>query len=191
VQRRVGHTSSQAIDERFASRQQLLEVHMKTSKITQVAGAVALALSLATTAYANDTSKTSDPAMTGKQKATAIGAGTGAVAGAVVGGPIGAVVGAGIGGVVGHQGTDANGKVTSTPDSATRTTEARADGTTWNADGSIRNAQTALNAQGYSAGTEDGVAGPNTQAALRKFQADKGLAQTGMLDAETKSALGI
>lgn len=165
---------------------------MKTSKITQVAGAVALALSLATTAYANDTNKTSDtPAMTGKQKATAIGAGTGAVAGAVVGGPIGAVVGAGIGGVVGHQGTDANGKVTPTPDGTSRSTEARTDATSWTGDGSIRNAQTALNSQGYSAGTEDGVAGPNTQAALRKFQADKGLPQTGMLDAETKSALGI
>ena len=49
--------------------------------------------------------------MSGKQKATAIGAGTGAVAGAVVGGPVGAVVGAAAGGVVGHEGTDANGKI--------------------------------------------------------------------------------
>ncbi len=167
---------------------------MKTSKITQVATAVALALSLSTAAYANDTSNantTSDaPAMTGKQKATAIGATTGAVAGAVVGGPVGAVVGAGIGGVVGHEGTDANGKVTPSADS-TRS-EASGNGTTWTGgDASIRSAQSALNAQGYSAGSEDGVAGPNTQAAIRKFQADKGLAQTGMLDAETRSALGL
>ena len=162
---------------------------MKNSKISQVAGAVALALTLSTGAYAADTNTnaTSDPAMTGKQKATAIGATTGAVAGAVVGGPVGAVVGAGIGGVVGHQGTDANGKVTPTP-SETKTT---ADGTTWTGNSSVKSAQSALNAQGYSAGSEDGVAGPSTQAAIRKFQADKGLAQTGMLDAQTKSALGL
>lgn len=152
---------------------------MKISNITKVAGAVALALSLST-AYADDTT------MTGKQKATAIGAGTGAVAGALVGGPVGAVVGAGIGGVVGHEGTDANGRVTPTNDS----TEARTT-STWHGDASVKSAQSALNAQGYSAGSEDGVSGPNTQAAIRKFQADKGLAQTGMLDPATKSALGI
>jgi len=162
---------------------------MKNSKISQVASAVAIALTLSTAAYAADTNTnaTSDaPAMTGKQKATAIGATTGAVAGAVVGGPVGAVVGAGIGGVVGHQGTDANGKVTPTTES--RTT---ANGTTWTGDSSVKSAQSALNAQGYSAGSEDGVAGPSTQAAIRKFQADKGLAQTGMLDSATKSALGL
>lgn len=160
---------------------------MNISKITQVAGAVALALTMSS-AYANDTKTSSDanaPAMTGKQKATAIGATTGAVAGAVVGGPVGAVVGAGIGGVVGNKGTDANGRV-DTPEAkmGSNTMSSRSDG-------SLRSAQTALNAQGYSAGTEDGVAGPNTEAAIRKFQADKGLAQTGMLDVQTRTALGI
>lgn len=164
---------------------------MKLSKITQVAGAVALALSMSA-AYAAD-NNTSEP-MTGKQKATAIGATTGAVAGAVVGGPVGAVVGAGIGGVVGHQGTDANGKVTSTPSDSQRATHA--DGTPNTAyrtgsDSSVMSAQAALNSQGYSAGTPDGIAGPNTEAAIRKFQADKGLAQTGMLDSATRSALGV
>lgn len=157
---------------------------MKISKITQLAGAVALALSMSA-AYANDTNTnntSTDATMTGKQKATAIGAGTGAVAGAVVGGPVGAVVGGVVGGVVGHQGTDANGRVTPSGSEAT---------TTWRGDDGVKSAQSALNAQGYSAGTEDGVAGPNTQAAIRKFQADKGLAQTGMLDAPTKAALGL
>ena len=169
---------------------------MKVSMLTQVAGAVALALSL-TAAQANDTStKASDansatPAMTGKQKATAIGAATGAVAGAVVGGPVGAVVGAGVGGVVGHEGTDANGRVTSTPDANSTDTTATGEGMVSSGDSSVKSAQATLNAQGYSAGTEDGIAGPNTQAALRKFQADKGLSQTGMLDGKTRSALGM
>lgn len=158
---------------------------MKISKITQVAGAMALALSMSA-AYANDTNA---PALTGKQKATAIGATTGAVAGAVVGGPVGAVVGAGIGGVVGNKGTDANGRV-DTPE-AKMGNSGTSNGTAWRGDSSMKSAQSALNAQGYSAGNEDGVAGPNTEAAIRKFQADKGLAQTGMLDVQTKTALGI
>ncbi len=168
---------------------------MKLSKITQVAGAVALALSMSA-AYAAD-NNTTEP-MTGKQKATAIGATTGAVAGAVVGGPVGAVVGAGIGGVVGHQGTDANGRVNPTPSDrttmsdGTRTTTDGSTNTAYrNGDSSVMSAQAALNSQGYSAGTPDGIAGPNTEAAIRKFQADKGLAQTGMLDSATKSALGV
>lgn len=138
------------------------------------ATAVSLALALST-AYADD-AKTAQP-MTGKQKATAIGAGTGAVAGAVVGGPVGAVVGAGIGGYVGHEGTDANGKVSSTSASAS--------------DSTVRNAQAALNNQGYSVGAVDGQWGPNTQSAVRRFQADHNIAQSGTLDGATLSALGV
>lgn len=118
--------------------------------------------------------QTSEP-MTGKEKATAIGATTGAVAGAVVGGPVGAVVGAGIGGYVGHEGTDANGKVAS----------ASAGGST------VRSAQVALNEKGYDVGTVDGQYGPNTSSAVRRFQAEHGLAQTGALDSATLSALGV
>ena len=116
--------------------------------------------------------------MTGKQKATAIGAGTGAVAGAVVGGPVGAVVGAGIGGYMGHEGTDANGKVATT-------------GTTGASDSTVRDAQAALNSQGYSAGMVDGRWGPSTQNAVRRFQSDRGLEQSGTLDSATLSALGV
>lgn len=185
---------------------------MKVSKITQVASAVALSLCV-TAAYANETNSTATPKstpatnanapananapdMTGKQKATAIGAATGAVAGAVVGGPVGAVVGAGVGGYVGHEGTNAKGQVTPTPN-ASRTTDSmgREASNGMNGDQSgdstVRDAQAALNAQGYSAGAKDGLAGPNTHAAIRKFQADKGLQQTGMLDSATKSALGL
>ena len=120
--------------------------------------------------------------MTGKQKATAIGATTGAVAGAVVGGPVGAVAGAVVGGVVGHQGTDANGKVSSRAAKASSATRP---------DSTVRSAQDALNTQGYSVGAVDGQWGPNTSSAVRRFQADKGLAQSGTLDSSTLAALGV
>ena len=115
------------------------------------AGAVSLALAVST-AYANDTNTQAQP-LTGKEKATAIGAGTGAVAGAVVGGPVGAVVGGVAGGVIGHQGTDANGRVTSTDKKTS----------SLSSDNSVANAQTTLNSRGYDAGPADGVMGPSTR----------------------------
>lgn len=151
------------------------------------AAAVSLALILSPSYAADYDKTTTEPSsttiqqskpMTGKQKATAIGAGTGAVAGAVVGGPVGAVVGAGIGGYVGHEGTDANGKVATT-------------GTTGASDATVRDAQAALNSQGYSAGMVDGRWGPSTQNAVRRFQSDRGLEQSGTLDSATLNALGV
>jgi murein L,D-transpeptidase YcbB/YkuD len=143
-----------------------METAMNMKHGIRCATAVSLALMLST-AYATDDAQTSRP-MTGKEKATAIGAGTGAVAGALVG--------AGVGGYVGHEGTDARGKV-STPSAAT--------------DGTVRSAQAALNAQGYDAGSVDGQWGPNTQSAVRRFQAERGLTQSGTLDGATLSALGV
>jgi len=146
---------------------------MKTNHVLKLVTAVSLALTLST-AYAADDKKSTDTTMTGKEKATAIGAGSGAVAGAVVGGPVGALVGAGIGAYVGNQGTDANGKVsTSRP-----------------ADGTVRNAQAALNTKGYDIRV-DGQWGPNTQNAVRRFQSENGLAQSGRLDSATLTALGV
>jgi len=141
------------------------------------AGAVSLALAVST-AYANDTNTQAQP-LTGKEKATAIGAGTGAVAGAVVGGPVGAVVGGVAGGVIGHQGTDANGRVTSTDKKTS----------SLSSDNSVANAQTTLNSRGYDAGPADGVMGPSTRSAIMKFQADNKLPQTGALDGPTITAL--
>ena len=113
--------------------------------------------------------------MMGKQKTTVIGATTGAVAVEVVGGPVGAAVNAGIGGLVGHQGTDASGNVYAA----------------LSANGTIRNAQIALIARGYNAGAIDGQWSPSTQSAVRRFQADQRLAQSGALDDATLSALGL
>ncbi len=160
---------------------------MNILKTSLIAGAVALAVSAAP-AFADDSTNskqqpiaaksnaTTQP-MTGKEKATTIGAGTGAVAGAVVGGPVGAVIGAGVGAYVGHEGTDANGKVTNTKTAR------------WNHD-DVARAQTALNDKGYNVAV-DGQFGPNTSAAVRSFQSDNGLAANGTLDDATLKALGV
>jgi len=150
--------------------------------------AISLALAISSV-YAADNGNTSTPSanttstqpMTGKEKATAIGAGGGAVAGAIVGGPVGAVVGAGVGAVVGHKGTDANGHV----DTSSHTSGMKM------SDSKVRDAQTALNDKGFSVGPVDGRWGPNTENAVRQFQASKGLTASGKLDAATMSALGV
>ncbi len=54
----------------------------------------------------------------------------------------------------------------------------------------IANIQSALNANGYNAGTPDGVLGDGTKKALEKFQKDNNLA-TGGLTYETLKALGV
>jgi phage tail tape-measure protein len=152
---------------------------MNAKQMIRCASAVSLALALSTAYAADNDPQTSS--MTGKEKATAIGAGTGAVAGAVVGGPVGAVVGGVAGGVIGHQGTDANGRLTST-DSGKASASMPSDAT-------VTNAQNTLNTQGYNAGPADGRMGPNTRAAILKFQADHNLPQTGALDSPTLTAL--
>jgi peptidoglycan hydrolase-like protein with peptidoglycan-binding domain len=58
-------------------------------------------------------------------------------------------------------------------------------------DGTVRSAQAALNAQGYDVGAVDGQFGPNTQSAVRRFQAEHNLTQSGTLDSATLSALGV
>lgn len=56
----------------------------------------------------------------------------------------------------------------------------------------VRQAQTAINALGYSpALSEDGAYGPMTQAGIQWAQGQKGLTQDGILGASTLQALGI
>ena len=54
---------------------------------------------------------------------------------------------------------------------------------------SLRDAQARLNELGYNAGTPDGAMGGKTTAALRAFQKDRGIAQSGRLDAATMAEL--
>jgi peptidoglycan hydrolase-like protein with peptidoglycan-binding domain len=55
----------------------------------------------------------------------------------------------------------------------------------------VRAAQQRLIDQGFLAGTADGIAGPQTRAAVRKFQSDKGLAVNGKLDPPTLTKLDV
>ena len=55
----------------------------------------------------------------------------------------------------------------------------------------VRSAQQALKQKGFDVGTVDGQMGPNTESALRNFQQAQGLPQSGDLDQQTLSALGI
>jgi hypothetical protein len=54
----------------------------------------------------------------------------------------------------------------------------------------IRQVQEALKHRGKNPGPIDGIMGPRTAAALRQFQNDSGLEQTGTLDAATLARLG-
>jgi photosystem II stability/assembly factor-like uncharacterized protein len=55
----------------------------------------------------------------------------------------------------------------------------------------VKRGQEALNVAGYDVGTPDGVAGTRTVAALRRFQAEKGIGVTGQFDSATLAALGL
>jgi hypothetical protein len=55
----------------------------------------------------------------------------------------------------------------------------------------VRSAQQALKQQGLNVGAIDGKLGPETESALRQFQQSKGLPQSGDLDQQTLSALGV
>lgn len=50
-------------------------------------------------------------------------------------------------------------------------------------------AQRALSANGYNPGPADGVMGPRTEAAVRQFQQEEGLKETGRLDGDTMARL--
>ncbi len=58
-------------------------------------------------------------------------------------------------------------------------------------DEQVADMQQKLNDQGFSAGQVDGFWGPNTSAALKRYQAKNSLRQTGQLDPSTLAALGI
>jgi len=59
------------------------------------------------------------------------------------------------------------------------------------ADVTVRSAQLALERGGIEVGPIDGILGPLTQAALRKFQQQRSLPRTGRLDTETLKALDV
>ena len=57
--------------------------------------------------------------------------------------------------------------------------------------GQIRSAQQALQGNGMNPGAIDGIMGPRTQQAVRDYQKQQNLPQTGQLDAATLQKLGV
>jgi len=55
----------------------------------------------------------------------------------------------------------------------------------------VREAQEKLQSAGAYKGKIDGLAGPQTAAAVKEFQQKNGLKQTGMLDDQTMAKLGV
>ena len=55
----------------------------------------------------------------------------------------------------------------------------------------VRRAQEALKSEGHDPGPIDGVMGPKTHEALRQYQKQENLKQTGRLDEDTMSKLGV
>ena len=53
----------------------------------------------------------------------------------------------------------------------------------------VRQAQAALKKAGFDPGAIDGIMGVKTMAAVRKYQTQKGLEVTGVINAETENAL--
>ena len=55
----------------------------------------------------------------------------------------------------------------------------------------VRKAQQHLRSRGYQPGSADGLMGPQTIAALRRYQSANGLTVTGEVDSDTLDSLGI
>jgi peptidoglycan hydrolase-like protein with peptidoglycan-binding domain len=58
-------------------------------------------------------------------------------------------------------------------------------------EGEVRQIQLALNKKGFHAGSADGTWGEETRSAILNFQKAQGIKQTGQLDEQTVSALGV
>lgn len=55
----------------------------------------------------------------------------------------------------------------------------------------IRAVQEKLNTMGFDAGTSDGIIGPNTRRAIRKFQQDQGMEVDGQISSALLEKLGF
>jgi carboxyl-terminal processing protease len=55
----------------------------------------------------------------------------------------------------------------------------------------VKSVQKALQEKGMDPGPIDGIIGPKTTAALRAFQKDQKLTETGRLDEQTREKLGV
>jgi hypothetical protein len=131
------------------------------------------------------------------------GAGVGAVIGVLSGGGKGAAIGTGVGAAIGaagvllskgyeaevNPGTEFGLELVERLElSATRTEYRSAD---LSSRDMIQRAQRMLQDEGYYTGAIDGLLGPRTQRAIREYQQAHSLPDTGQLDEQTASALGL
>jgi uncharacterized protein YcfJ len=155
-----------------------MEEIMNSITVIRRSASVALAVLVASCATWHD--------MDRSEKGTAVGAVGGGVIGAAVGGPVGAAVGAGAGGYAGHYEAQPGGLAQSNSSA-----QSAGGSTVSNSSELVRSAQQSLNDKGYNVGPADGQLGPSTRNAVSRFQQAQGLRQTGELDSQTLSALGV
>lgn len=148
---------------------------------------------------------------TNQEQRTATGALTGAGIGALAGGPIGAAIGLGAGAIGGammpedataiannllgreHRAAnvalgmpDQSNVATARPTNLSGSSARSAAPV-----GLVKEAQTQLKDQGLYNGQIDGIAGPQTRAAVRAYQKREGLRQTAQLDRETVQHMNL
>jgi peptidoglycan hydrolase-like protein with peptidoglycan-binding domain len=136
------------------------------------------------------------------------GAGVGAVIGVIVGGGKGAAVGAGVGAAAGtaavllakgneaivKPGTEFGLELTRRIEMAAFSLSSSGQGIRrgdFSSSEIIRQAQLTLKQQNYYDGAIDGIIGPRFERAIRDFQRDRGLSETGELDERTAIRLGV
>jgi peptidoglycan hydrolase-like protein with peptidoglycan-binding domain len=108
----------------------------------------------------------------------------------------GEVTGKGVGAAVEHTGRSVTKAGEATGSAVKRAGGAVADFFDGDADDTytvdrVRAAQQALKDKGYYSGKIDGIPGPQTRSALREFQGDNELKETGKINDETAKKLGV
>ena len=97
------------------------------------------------------------------------------------------------GGSMGQSGTTAPGSGGSMPSASGGSTSGTAKSGTMDGAGSeqVKSVQKALQDKGMDPGPIDGIMGPKTMAALKAFQKDQKLTESGRLDDQTREKLGV
>jgi peptidoglycan hydrolase-like protein with peptidoglycan-binding domain len=94
---------------------------------------------------------------------------------------------------MGQSGTAAPGTGASMPSASGGSASGTAKSGSMNGAGSeqVKSVQKALQDKGMDPGPIDGVMGPKTMAALKAFQKDQKLTESGRLDDQTREKLGV
>jgi hypothetical protein len=127
------------------------------------------------------------------EQRSATGGGTGIAAGAALGGPVGAAVGVvvgGAGGAIEPEGVDQLAARLTRPDGNHQAPASGSSGSRFPPSATVKDAQRKLREEGFYRGRIDGIAGPQTKAAIAAYQRRKALPVTSLLDERTLASLG-